>query len=806
MKPLLSLCVLLLCTGAWLPPPGGRLREAIHRLATATAFRPFDGLRAVPSSVEGRLKPEATQSLSKGSGRAQLTPTGGSKISQEKQPPYLDPNKPLDERVDDLLRQMTLAEKISLLGTTAPAIERLKIPVMNGWNQSLHGIVWTEPTTMFPVPISMAATWNPTLVHDVAAAIADEGRAVNNYWPTVKGTIEPTGGQGQNVTVTPDGKRLRHNGLVYRSPVINISRDPRWGRIWEAFGEDTWLTSRMTVAYVKGTQGDHPKYLKLAATLKHYAVNNEERDRTKIDVTVSERMLREYFLPHFKAGIVEGKASSIMSSYNSINGTPGAENEFLLKTVLRDEWKFEGFIVPDSGAVERLQTGHRKYATLEEAAARTVLVGSDLDNSAYVRYLPGAVAKGLLTEGHIDKALRRVLRVRFRLGEFDPPEMVPYKKLGKEEIDSPAHRQLALRLARESIVLLRNRDNLLPLDAAAIKTIAVIGPFADFAQTGPNYTGLYSTFVKPLDGIRKRLGSSAKVLYARGSGILETDNPEASYTEAVGIAKQADACVLFVGINEILEREGIDRNVINLPPVQTQLIRRVLSANPRTVVVLQNGGPVSLVGGPGPGGSQSQDAPAVLDMFWAGEEGGTAIAEVLFGDYNPGGRLPYTVYQSVADLPPMKEYDITKGFTYMYFEGEPDWAFGHGLSYTAFEYSNLKVGGAVPAGPLTVAADVRNSGKRAGDEVVQLYVRDVDARVKRPKKQLMAFARIALSPGETRTVSFTVEPARLAFWDEQRKAWVVEPGAFEVMVGSSSADVRLKGEIKASTLRQWTVE
>jgi beta-glucosidase len=728
----------------------------------------------------------------------------GSHASQEKQPLYLDPARPLDDRVDDLLRQLTLAEKISLLGTTAPAIERLKIPAMNGWNQSLHGIVWTEPTTMFPVPISMAATWNPTLVHDVAAAIADEGRAINNYWPTVQGRLEPTGGQGQSVTVTADGRRLRHNGLVYRSPVINISRDPRWGRIWEAFGEDTWLTSRMTVAYVKGTQGDHPRYLKLAATLKHYAVNNEERDRTKIDVSVSERMLREYFLPHFKAGIVEGKASSIMSSYNSINGTPGAENEFLLKTLLRDEWKFEGFIVPDSGAVERLVTGHRKYATFEEAAARTVLVGSDLDNSAYVRYLPGAVAKGLLTERRIEQALRRVLRVRFRLGEFDPPEMVPYKKLGKEEIDSAAHRQLALRAARESIVLLRNRDNFLPLDAAGVTTIAVIGPFADVAQTGPNYTGLYSTFVKPLEGIRKKAGSSAKVLYARGSGIVESDNPEAGYTEAVAIAKQADVCILFVGVNEILEREGIDRNFINLPPVQMQLIRRVLEANPRTAIVLQNGGPVSLAGGAGPGGAQRPDAPAILDMFWAGEEGGTAIADVLFGDYNPGGRLPYTVYQSVQDIPPMKEYDITKGFTYMYFDGEPDWAFGHGLSYTTFEYSNLEVGGSIPGGPVNIRADIRNSGKRAGDEVVQLYVRDVEASVRRPKKQLMAFERITLRPGETRTVSFTVSPERLAFWDEKRKAWVVEPGAFEVMIGSSSADLRLKSEIKASTLRQWT--
>jgi beta-glucosidase len=771
MKPLLSVCVVFLFTAAWLPPSGGRLPETIHRLTTATAFR---------------LNPEATRHA-----------------SQEKQPPYLDPAKPLDDRVEDLLRQLTLAEKISLLGTTAPAIERLKVPAMDGWNQSLHGIVWTEPTTMFPVPISMAATWNPTLVQEVAAAIADEGRAINNYWPTVQGKVEPTGGQGQSVTVTPDGRRLRHNGLVYRSPVINISRDPRWGRIWEAFGEDTWLTSRMTVAYVKGTQGDHPRYLKLAATLKHYAVNNEERDRTKIDVSVSERMLREYFLPHFKAGIAEGKASSIMSSYNSINGTPGAENEFLLKTVLRDEWKFEGFIVPDSGAVERLVTGHRKYATFEEAVAKTVLVGSDLDNSAYVRYLPGAVAKGLLTERSVDQALRRVLKVRFRLGEFDPPEMVPYTRLGKEEIDSAAHRQLALRAARESIVLLRNRDNFLPLDAAALKTIAVIGPFADFAQTGPNYTGLYSTFVKPLEGIRKKAGSSARVLYARGSGIIESDNPEAGYTEAVGIAKQADVCVLFVGINEILEREGIDRNFINLPPVQMQLIRRVLEANPRTAIVLQNGGPVSLVGGGGPGAAQRPDAPAILDMFWAGEEGGTAIADVLFGDYNPGGRLPYTVYQSVQDIPPMKEYDITRGFTYMYFDGEPDWVFGHGLSYTTFDYSNLKVGGSIPGGPLSVTAEIRNSGKRSGDEVVQLYVRDVEASVKRPKKQLMAFERISLRPGAARTISFTVLPERLAFWDEKRKAWVVEPGAFEVLVGSSSADVRLKGEVRAPTARQW---
>jgi beta-glucosidase len=718
-------------------------------------------------------------------------------VPSSQQPKYLDPSVLLDTRVDDLIARLTLPEKISLLGTTAPAIERLKIPTMNGWNQSLHGIVWTRPTTMFPVPIGMAATWNPPLVREVASAIADEGRAIHNYWPTVPGTREPTGGQGQMVTVTAKGERLRHNGLVYRSPVINISRDPRWGRIWEAFGEDPWLTSRMTVAYVQGTQGDHPKYLKLAATLKHYAVNNEERDRLKIDVTVSERMLREYYLPHFKAGIVEGKAQSIMSSYNSINGTPGAENAWLLKTVLRDEWKFDGFVVPDSGAVERLVTGHKKYATVEEAAARTILVGSDLDNSAYVSVLPKAVERGLLTEMHIDQALRRVLKVRFRLGEFDPPDLVPYTKIAADVIDSPAHRQLALRSAQESIVLLTNRNNFLPLDRNNLKTIAVIGPFADFAQTGPNYTGLYSVFVKPLDGIKNKVGAGTRVLYARGSGILETDNPEASYAEAVAVAKQADVAILFVGINEILEREGIDRNYLNLPPVQLQLIRRVLDANPRSVIVLQNGGPVSLALGGGAAGQPLLDPPAVLDMFWAGEEGGTAIADVLFGDYNPAGRLPYTVYRSVQDIPPMSEYDISKGFTYMYFDGEPDYAFGHGLSYTRFDYTNLKVSGNGAGGQLGVRVDVGNKGRRAGDEVVQLYVRNTEARADRPKKRLVAFARIRLTPGETKTVSFAVAADGLAFWNDTKKAWAIDPGELEIMVGGSSADIRLREQYRA---------
>ena len=720
---------------------------------------------------------------------------------------YLDPSQPIDKRVDDLIHRLTPAEKTSLLSTTAPAIERLKVPVMNGWNQSLHGIVWSQPTTMFPVSINMAATFDPTLVHDVASAIADEGRAVYNYWHTVQGTVEDTG-RGQAVTITPDGKRIAHNGLVYRSPVINMDRDPRWGRIWETFGEDPLLASRITVAYVQGTQGDDPKYLKLATTLKHYAAYDDERDRVKTgDDMVSERMLRDYYLPQFKAGIMAGMATSIMSSYNGINGMPNAENKMLLTDILRGDWGFKGFVVPDSGAVRNLVSAYMKYPTLEMAAAKTVLAGSDLDDGSYAIALPKALQEGLLTERQIDESLRRVLTVRFRLGEFDPPSMVPYSKYGPEMIDSPAHRQLALRMAKESIVLLANQDKLLPLDKNKIKALAVIGPFADYAQTGPNYTGEYSKFVKPLDGIKAEVGSAVKVLYARGSGIVETDNPEESVKEAVAAAKQADVAILFVGTNQLLEREGLDRGYLTLPPEQIALVRQVMEANQKTVIVLLNGGPISLAGRYSGSGQSPQSSrfSTVLDMFWDGEEGGTAVANVLFGDYNPSGRMPYTVYGSDRGLPPMTEYDISKGFTYMYFDGKPLFAFGHGLSYTTFDYSDLKISSPKVSGSGTVQiqVDVKNSGERAGDEVVQLYVHNRDSKEIQPKEQLQGFERISLNPGETKTVHFSMPVEQLSYWDTGKHEFVINQGAYDVMVGGASDDARQKGSFDVTSAGAW---
>jgi beta-glucosidase len=719
---------------------------------------------------------------------------------------YLNPSLPIDQRVDDLIRQLTPAEKTSLLSTTAPAIDRLKIPAMNGWNQSLHGIVWTRPTTMFPVPISMAATFDPTLVHDVAAAIADEGRAVYNYWHTVSGTTELV--RGQAITITPDGKRIAHNGLVYRSPVINMDRDPRWGRIWETFGEDPLLASRITVAYVLGTQGNDPKYIELAATLKHYAAYDDERDRIKTgNDVVPESALRNYYLPQFKAGIMAGKASSIMSSYNGINGMPNVENKMLLTDILRGEWGFQGFVVPDSGAVQNLVNAYRKYPTLEEAAAKTILAGSDLDDGSYAIALPRALSEALLTEKEIDTSLRRVLAIRFRLGEFDSPDMVPYSKLGPDVIDSPAHRQLALKTARESIVLLANENHLLPLDKTKLQSIAVIGPFADYAQTGPNYTGEYSKFVKPLAGIQEKVGPGVKVLYARGSGIMETDNPDASITEAVSAAKGADVVILFVGTNQMLEREGLDREFLNLPPVQIALVQRVLQANPKTAIVLLNGGPISLAPPYAGGGQRAMAMPysTVLDMFWAGEEGGTAIADVLFGDYNPSGRLPYTVYGSERGLPPMTEYDITKGFTYMYLNEKPLFAFGRGLSYTNFEYSNLNIPSHQVGsdGSVQVYVDVKNTGDRAGEEVVQMYVHNNDQSEIQPKEQLQGFERLSLSPGETKTVNFALPIQQLSFWDVDKHSYVIHPGTFDVMVGSASDDIRQKGTFAVTAGGEW---
>ena len=714
-----------------------------------------------------------------------LTQFAGAEPPAADTPIFRDPAEPLERRVQDLISRLTLEEKATLLNHRGPEVERFGIK-SDKWNQCLHGVWWNRPTTMFPVSIAMAATWDTKLVHEVATVISDEARAIYNGWHQ-----------------DPDFEGEK-KGLIYRAPVINISRNPYWGRINECYGEDPFLTGRIGVAYVKGLQGDHPKYLKLVSTLKHYAVNNVEQDRKKLSVTVGERMLHEYWLPHFRDCIVEGRAQSVMASYNAVNGVPNNINRHLLTDILKDQWGFRGFVVSDLGGVRTMVKGHAGgQMTYEDAVAQSLHAGCDFSGKEFMEYIPAAVKKGLLSEARLNDAVYRVIRNRFRLGEFDPPQMVPYSKISPSVICSPEHRRLSLDTARKSIVLLSNKDHLLPLDRNGLKTIAVIGPHADLFTAG-GYSGKVIDPVTPLQGIRNRVASGTEILYAKGCEITDrgttsasresdssrsTDRSGRSLAEAAGTARRADVAIVYVGTTLKVEAESRDRTTLALPGRQEELIEVVLAANPRTVVVQLNAGPLAIPW-------VKKNVPAMIEAWWAGEEGGNAIADVIFGEVNPGGRLPYTVYESDGQVPPQDEYDISKGFTYMYLTGEPLFAFGHGLSYTEFRYGKLRLSAdrIAAGGTVTVSVDVENVGHRAGDEVVQLYVRDVECRVTRPTKELRGFERIGLEPGEKQTVTFAIPARKLSFYDEKTHGFVVEPGTFDVLVGSSSADIRLTGQ------------
>jgi beta-glucosidase len=699
-------------------------------------------------------------------------------------PPYLNPDLPVDHRVADLLGRFTIEEKAQFLDHKGATITRFNIR-SDQWNQCLNGVQWNQPTTLFPTCIAMAATWNPPLVKQVATALSDEARAIYNGWhqdPNFKG----------------DKK-----GLIYRAPVINIGRNPYWGRTHEIDGEDPFLTGRMAVAYVQGLQGDDPRYLKLAATLKHFAVNNVETDRQKLNARVPERWLREYWLPHFRDAVVEGGACSLMASYNAINGTPNNINRWLLTAVLKQEWGHEGFVVSDLGGVKTMVEGHgANKMDYVDAVAQSLMAGCDFSDKEYAKHIPAAVAAGKLTLARLDDAVRRVLRVRMRLGEFDPPERVPWSKLPLSVIDSPAHRALALEISRQSIVLLQNHGDLLPLDKAKLKRVAVLGPHADRVTTN-NYNGKFRNGITPLQGLRDRLPAGCEIVHTTGAvfggqphpwtktAALPQFDPVAEVRHAADLARQADVAVVFVGTTAANEHEARDRTSLGLPGNQEELVKAVVAANPRTIVVQMSAGPLTVPW-------LKEHVPGMLQAWWPGEEGGHAIAEVLFGDANPAGRLPHTVYAAESQVPPLDEYDISKGFTYMYLNGEPLYPFGHGLSYTRFHYGDLKLSAdTMPAGgTVTATVEVTNTGSRAGDEVVQLYTHAVAPSVKRPAKELRGFSRITLQPGAKATVTFTVPAAKLAFWDEKTHTFLTEPGAYQLLAGSSSADIRATAVVR----------
>lgn len=701
-------------------------------------------------------------------------------------PLFLNPEKPLDERVGDYVGRLTIEQKAQLLDHRGPTVTVDGFALRSDqWNQCLNGVQWDRPTTFFPVCIALGATWDPSLVREVSSAISDEARAIYNAWRR-----------------DPDFAGQK-KGLIYRAPVINISRNPYWGRIHEVYSEDPFLTGRMAVAYVRGLQGDDPRYLKTAATLKHFAVNNVEDGRQKLDAKVPERWMREYWLPHFRDAVVEGNAQSLMASYNAINGVPNNMNEHLLTDILKKGWGHEGFVVSDLGGVRTMVEGHgQKKMAYVDAVAQSIAAGCDFSDKEYTANIPPALAEGKLTEDRLNDAVRRVVRVRMRLGEFDPPERLPWSDLALDVIDSPAHRALALRAARESLVLLQNKDNLLPLDASKLKRIAVIGPQADRIITN-NYFGKYRDAISPLQGLRDRLPAGCEITHTIGAEIagkphnyLKVDPPPqidraAEIAGAVAAAGSSDIAVVFVGTDHTIEHEARDRKSLGLPGNQEELVKAVVAANPRTVVVLMSAGPLTVPW-------LKDNVPAMLQAWWPGEEGGHAIADALLGNINPGGHLPYTVYASEEQVPARSEYDISKGFTYMYLKGDPLFAFGHGLSYTTFEFSDLKLSSseARSDGKIRVSVKLGNTGKRDGSQVVQVYSTEPEGRVVKPRIRLLGFERVNLKAGEKRVVSIPVDVERMRYWDEEKHAFVADPGIYQIRVGPASDRLAVSAPLK----------
>ena len=697
---------------------------------------------------------------------------------QPSQYPFQNPDLPIEQRIDNILSLMTIDEKIECLDTN-PSVPRLGIKG-SGHVEGIHGLTqggpgkWgrprTVPTTTFPQGIGLGETWDQDLLKQVGQVEGYEARYVFQ---------SPKYNQG---------------GIVIRSPNADLGRDPRWGRTEECYGEDAYFNGAMVVAFTKGLQGDHPTYWQSAALMKHFLANSNENDRDKSSSDFDERLFHEYYALPFQMGVVEGGSRAYMAAYNAVNKVPMTINP-VMQTITRDQWGQDGIICTDAGAMKNLVTAHKHYPDFETAAAASVKAGIGQFLDDYRDAVRGALKKGLLTEADIDRALRGNFRVMIRLGLLDPPSRVPYSSIGQESTDpwlTDKHKALALLATQKSIVLLKNSTNLLPLDKRKLKSIAVIGPRANEVLLDW-YSGTPPYAISPLDGIKNAVGPSVKVNYAANN----------DGNAAVNIARESDVAIVCVGnhpnggfdnvwakVSVPSEgREAVDRQSITLE--QEELIEAVLRANPRTIVVLKSSFPYAI-------NWTQETVPAILHMALNSQEEGRALASVLFGDYNPAGRLVQTWPRSLAQLPPMMDYDIRHGRTYMYFNGKPLYPFGYGLSYTTFTYRDLKTSTpSLPAaGAIDVSVRVKNTGKRAGDEVVQLYVRHIDSAVSRPLKELKAFTRVHLRAKEEKTVTLSLPASRLAYWDADADRWTVEKDQVEIIVGGSSVDARLQKRIR----------
>jgi beta-glucosidase len=702
---------------------------------------------------------------------------------------WKDAAQPTAARVDDLVRRLSLAEKVQQMRNAAPAIPRLGIPAYDYWNECLHGVARAGTATVFPQAIGMAATWDAPLLHQAADVIATEARAKHNDY-----------------AVKHNGDSARYFGLTFWTPNINLFRDPRWGRGQETYGEDPFLTARLGVAFIRGLQGDDPKYMKAMACAKHYAVHSgPELERHRFDVAPSERDFYETYLPQFEAAVREGRVGAVMGAYNSVYGKPACANPLLLTELLRKQWGFDGQVVSDCGAIYDIYANHKFTATPAEAAAAAVKAGDDLCCGTDYNSLVRAVKKGLISEKEIDAAVSRVLEARFRLGLFDPPGKVPYAQIPISQNDTSAHEALALKMARESIVLLKN-DGLLPLDRAKIKRIAVIGTNASsVAVLLGNYNGTPARPVTILDGIKSVAGTNVQVVYEPACPLAlgrdGSGRPDAqTWTKAIAAAWMSDVIIYVGGISPQLEGEemkvdyegfsGGDRTEVELPPVQNELLKALQATGKPVVFVNCSGSAIAMPWA-------ATNLPAILQAWYPGEQGGRAVADILFGDVNPAGRLPVTFYHATADLPAFDDYSMSNR-TYRYFNGRPDFVFGHGLSYTKFDYNSPKLNGTNFAAGDTIKLTfaLLNAGAWDGDEVAQVYFRHLNSPRPQPRLALCGFARIHLQASQGARFTMDIPAERFRGWDAAKKQYTVEPGNYELLVGAASDDIRLLVPLK----------
>ncbi len=694
-------------------------------------------------------------------------------------PDYKNKELSFDTRAKDLVSRMTLEEKVTQMLHSAPAIPRLGIKAYNWWNEALHGIARAGTASMFPQAIGMAATFDDELIYRVADIISTEGRA--KYHEAQR-----------------HGDTDIYKGLTFWAPNVNIFRDPRWGRGHETFGEDPYLTGKLGAAFVKGLQGDDNKYLKSAACAKHYAVHSgPEKARHSFNAEVSEKDLRETYLPAFKECVKTAGVEAVMGAYNRTNGEPCCGSKTLLKDILRQEWGFRGHVVSDCWAIKDFHENHMVTGTAPESVALAVNNSCDLNCGNMYANLLIAHREGLVTEERINESVTRLMTTRMKLGMFDEDEDVPFASIPYEVNDCYEHRAFSLEIAKKSLVLLKNENNLLPLDKKKIKSIAVIGPNADSrnALTG-NYFGTASRYTTVLEGIQNYLEPGARVYYSAGCHLFKEKPglaaPKNFFGEAVAMAERADVVVMCLGLDSTLEGEqgdvsneyaGGDKPNLNLPGHQQELLETICKTGTPVILVLLSGSALSVTWA-------DEHVPAIVQAWYPGAEGGKAVASLLFGEFSPSGRLPVTFYRTSEELPDFNDYSM-KNRTYRYMKNDALYPFGYGLSYSRFNYEELTVSDKRinPGDPIQCRITVENAGQYEADEIVQMYLEDVEASVEVPKWQLSGVKRVHLMPGEKAEVSFNISPRQMALIDNNGSC-ILEPGLFNIYISGNQPDQR----------------